>query len=263
MLRAELASLFSRPVALGALVIAVIVGALTLLFLVWAGNQGGMQLNGQSAASMVDQTPAGALGYALRVRNFFVLPILLVLATAGMISTELSDNTLRETLVRPVPRWSVLLARLSALNALAAATLALTWIVAFVGGVALYGSPGDIGQVTLGYLASWASDLGLICVAMAVSVFLRSAGGVVVAVILGLMLDLALRTGARAVGMISQMVRQSAGAPEEEPLLLGNALACWEGWKDGFAPEPFAGLAFLIAVCLAITFWRFERLQVS
>jgi ABC-2 type transport system permease protein len=191
-----------------------------------------------------------------------VLPLFLLLSAAGAVAGEHKDRTLRELLVRPVPRWSVLAAKLVALSLLSAVTLVLTLVPSLGLGVLMWGAapvagqPG-IGPVVLGYAASFLSDVGLLAVAMLVSLFVGSVGGVVVAMTLLLMADLAIR------GVLN--LAASFGAESAASLLpwtLGNALGCWEGWKDGWEPARFVALAALVTISCGLGIARFARMDV-
>jgi len=198
-------------------------------------------------------------GWSLTVRNFFVLPLLLIFAAASTLATEQADHTLREVLVRGVSRWSVLMSKLAALLSLSGVSLLITFALSAGGGRLLFGaSEGEPLRLIGGYAASWGSDLGLLALTLLVSCFLRSAGGVVVTLMLMLMLDLALRAGLGVLGMAGM-----ENAAELAALLPGSALGCWEGWKaEAWEAEPFVGLAILVAVCLGGALARFQRMDV-
>lgn len=260
MIRVESRAVLTRGAGLAALVVGLLVGVGAVLV---AKAVQGMAVqvtdaNGlaQQAFSQFNGVESGA--WALRARNFFVLPLFLLLVTGSTLSGELADHTLREQLVRPVPRWAVLLAKLSALMVLSAATLALTGLPAVLGGTALFGAGEGHGRLALGYLASLASDLGLVSLGLLVGTFVRGAGGVVVAVIGLLMADLA----ARGAFKLASMVLNQVALGEAAAWLPGAALAAWEGWRDGFEWGPFGGLTLLIGLCLGGTLWRLHRMDV-
>jgi ABC-type transport system involved in multi-copper enzyme maturation permease subunit len=258
MVVAELRAVFGRASGLGALALSLAVAALVVLGMFWGqGQLGEMQVNGMDLSSLMDLSAHGAAGYALGLRNLFILPMLIVLATASALTGEVAGRTLREDLVRPVPRWSVLAAKLLALLTLSVLTLVGTWLVAVLGGAAVSGGEfGALGAVTLGYLACCLSDLGLITLTMAVACFMRTVGGVVVSVVLGLMLDLGLRTVFKLAGMIGL-----DGAQSVAQLMPGEALACWEGWKSGWVVESFVGLAVLTISTMLVSVLRFQRMD--
>ena len=228
--------------------------------------------NGMPIEQMLDLSAVGVLDWTLTARNAFLLPALLVLATAASVSGELRDNTLRAVLCRPVSRVSVIAAKLSALSVLSLVSLLLSFVPGLIAGLSLYGSPeaagaslagtpDDVGfgAIALGYAASWLSDLGLIAMTLAISVFLRNVGGVVVLLVLYLMIDKAFGLMLKGLGVIG--VESAATVQKYLP---GNALACWEGWNsmDGWDVNQFAALALLFVVTLGTSLVRFQRMDV-
>ena len=152
-------------------------------------------MNGQACTNFLQTDAVGASGYALFVRNFFVLPMLLFLATASSVAGERANGTLRELVVRPVPRWSILAAKTVALWALSIFTLVGTFLASILLGWAIFAEPaagaaaGSVVRVFLGYAASFVSDVALIALGLALATFMRSVGGVVVSLLLLLMVD--------------------------------------------------------------------------
>lgn len=267
MMLAELTAVFRRGSGMAAVGVAVAVGMVVAGGMYGiAGYMESAQVNGLPVSSMVDSSMRGVAGWALKGRNLFVLPMLLVLATASTVSGELGDQTLREILVRPVPRWSVVFSKLFSLWTLSAVTLLATLVPALVLGATAFGTEGmfeaeaNLDQLLLGYAASWLSDIGLIVLAFAVSSFLRSVGGVVVIVVLFLMVDTAARGVLAGVGALANMPSASNLAE----MLPGAALACWEGWNatGGFEWQPFAGLGALVVLGLGVTMVRWTRMDV-
>lgn len=258
--KAEARAIYGRPSAKLAVVVALICGVGVLLALQWlSGQAANIEANGNPVTQMVEFSGPAAAGWGLRVRNFFVLPLVLLLATASSFAGELGDQTLREALVRPVPRWWILLSKTLVLASLAALTLVITLVPAFGGGAALFGMEGPTGwvDVLLGYGASLLSDLGLIALGLLASTFVRSVGGVVVSMMLILMGDM----GARAVlkGMSWLGADWADGVGRALP---GNALACWEGWTGDWDPWSFVGLALLLLVGFGGAWVRFSRMDV-
>ena len=63
-------------------------------------TSGSVTVKGADLSQMVTVSGPDAAAWALRIRHFFVLPMLLLLATAGAFAGELADHTMRERLVR-------------------------------------------------------------------------------------------------------------------------------------------------------------------
>jgi len=258
MLIAEIKLVFRRPTGLAVLAVGLIVGVVLVASLQLLKTK--LQVSTDQMANvgqMLKYSAGDAAGWALRARNFFVLPLFLLLATGNALATEREDHTLRELLVRPVPRWSVVTVKFLALLVLSLASLVASLLPALLGGFVLYGQAGPIVDVLIGYAASLLSDAGLIALGLLAGTLVRGAGGVVVSVIGLLMVDL----GGR--GFL--WVLSKVGLPEADSLrqvMPGEALAAWEGWSDGFQWQPFAGLVLLIAVALGLTLWRVARMDV-
>lgn len=258
MVQAELQAVFRRGSGKGALIASLLVSFAVVAFLKWVAIKNG---EGAQAPALIDLSLVGALGTALRARNFFIIPLFLVLGVGATVADEMHDNTLREVLVRPVSRISVLGAKLIALVALSGATLLLTFLPTLALGALALGADGSPADVSLGYLAAWASDLGLIAITLVPAVFLRGSGAVVLGVVLTLIADFTLRYAFKAIGAIAEKFGQEELAKLDEVAAWfpGQALACWEGWKDGFNPAQFGGLALLTALCIAVATARFLR----
>ena len=268
MVLAELRKVFTRGSGYAALAIALFVG-LAAVFGYWnisRMGEGDLSVNGTPLSQIVTASGVEVSGWALWARNFFVLPLFLLLAAASSLGGELGDRTLRELVVRPVSRWSVLAAKLAALSTLSAATLLLTLLPSLGLGTALFGLQGpaagagapEVSSLLMGYAASFLSDVGLLSIAMASSLVMPSVGGTLVAVVLLLMID----KGAGLLLKLLEMVGVTQAA-QFVPFTLGHALACWEGWKGGeWEPTSFIGLGVLISACFTIAMVRFQRMDV-
>lgn len=269
MVTAELRMVFSRGSGLGAVVISLAIGVVTVAVMYWVhGNVGDAQINSAPVGDFIRFSGPDCAGWALAARNFFILPLLLLLATGSTLAGELGDSTLREVLVRPVSRWSVLLAKLIALMSLSAVTLSAALLPSLIGGGGLFGMEGPTVDLLLGYAASMGTDLGIISFGLLASTMVRSVGGVVVSVILLLIFDGGARLLLWGREKLLDMLRASQGdytetAVHYSQLLPGAALDCWKGWSDGWAWEPFAGLTVLIVLCLTVTLVRFSRMDVA
>jgi ABC-type transport system involved in multi-copper enzyme maturation permease subunit len=260
MVAAELRVVFGRASGRLALGVALAVGLLAVALMYAAHEYGGSaQANGTPVSSLVSFSAADCASWALRGRNFFVLPLVLLLAGASALGGELADHTARELLVRPVSRPSVVLAKLAALAVLSLATLGATFVPALVGGGALFGFTGDLlPQLMLGYLASWGRDLGLLSLVFLCSTFVTSVGTAVVVVVLFLFADFGARMLLKLLGVMGV-----AGAETIGQFLPGAALDAWEHWNTGWMWEPFLGLFVLTAVAIAATIARVNRMDVA
>lgn len=269
MVRAELHAVFARGSGLGAVMVSLAIGVVTVAVMFWVhGNVGDAQINSAPVGDFIRFSGPDCAGWALAARNFLILPLLLLLATGSTLAGELSDSSLREVLVRPVSRGSVLLAKLIALLTLSAVSLLAALMPSLLGGAALFGMEGPIVDLLLGYAASLGTDLGIISFGLLASTVVRSVGGVVVSVVLLLIFDGGARLLLWGREKLLDMMRATQGdyteaAVHYSQLLPGAALDCWKGWSDGWAWEPFAGLVVLIVLCLTVTMARFSRMDVA
>lgn len=262
MVWAELRKVYTRGSGLGAIIVAGLVGFVAVGAM-WEvrGWQDGASMNGVPVSQMVSFSGISAAGWALQLRNFFVLPMLLLLATASAVAGEYSERTLRELTVRPVSRWSILAAKAIALSILSLTTLVLSLAPPLVIGTGVFGLSAEGGPAIQnllgGYAASFLSDLGLITIGMLASLFVSSVGGVVVTVVLVLMAD-------RGIWLVLQAAKMFKVQAAESLVqwTLVNALGCWEGWKDGWVPAQFAALALIIVVTASASVLRFSRMDV-
>jgi ABC-type transport system involved in multi-copper enzyme maturation permease subunit len=258
MVAAEVRVVFGRASGRLALAVALTVGVLAVALMYAAHEYGGsVQANG--APVLFSFSATDCAGWALRGRNFFVLPLVLLLAGASALGGELGDHTLRELLVRPVSRPAVVLAKLVALAVLSLATLLLTFVPALVGGGVFFGFTGEtVPPLLLGYLASWGRDLALVSLAFLCSTFVTSVGTAVVVVVLVLMADFAARMLLKLLGAVGV-----AQASAIEPLLPGAALDAYEQWSTGWTWQPIVGLVVLTVVALGATIVRVNRADVA
>ncbi|MEY3209847.1 MAG: family transporter protein [Pseudomonadota bacterium] len=258
MVAAELRKLLSRASGVVMLVISVLLPILVFA-LAKAVESGGASVsaNGQPVTSLLSLEGPKLLGYMLTARNFFVLPLFLVMVSAQLVAEERANFTLRALLALPNARWRVLLAKYTALLTLAALSIAGSLGVGGPLCFVFVTGPAELAAwqgVALGWVASLASDAGLIALTLLISTFSSSVAGVLVGVILGLMADLAIRGLLQIAGMLKLFPTDQLAA-----LMPGRALAAWEGYADGWDPWAFLGLGLLTLGCLAVATFRFQR----
>ena len=206
-----------------------------------------------------------AAGWALSLRNFFVLPLLLTHATAASLAGDGADRTLREVMLAPVARVRVLAARLAALAALAAICTVLTLLTSLLPGAVLFGAGEPVGRLLLGYVASFASDLGLLAAAACIALWVRSTTGTVLALAFGLALDLALQGALRAAGGLAAMGVPTALASAQAlaPYTFGAGLSVWEEWETGLQGAGFASLAVWATAFVLLAVSRIRHTEVG
>lgn len=258
--RVELSTVLRRRSGLVALLVSAIVGVFAVVAMGATQNMatsGSVTVQGADLSQMVTVSGPDAAAWALRIRHFFVLPMLLLLATAGAFAGELADHTMRERLVRAVPRWLVLLVKLSALWALSALSLIATFVLAIVGGVVRFGVDGPWQDLLLAFVASAFSDLGVIALGLLLATLFRGAAGVVVGGLMVLLADFALRMLLTFLGYVG--LQEPAALI---PFLPGSALACWQGMDHGWSMQPFLALGVFVSLCLGFALVRFQRMDI-
>lgn len=255
---AELRKLLSRGLAQLGFVVALLLGAFAVVALnVVLEAQGGITINRSPAGDLIQPDVATALHWALTARNFVFMPPVLLTLTAMCLAGEWQDRTLRPLVLRPVPRWSVIVAKVAALWSWSFLTLCLTYGAAFLGGLAVLPHELPVEPVTWGFLATALADLGLILIGLLVGTALQSVPAVIVATLLFLLADRALwlaLQGAQLFGYVS--------AARLAELLPGTALGAWRGYDSAWNPEAFVALAALLILTGVVTLWRFERADV-
>lgn len=273
--RAETTKLFTRSSARAGLLVAALVALAALLMLWWVSSSA-MVVNGAAVSEILVETrnAPGALRWGLLTRNFFVLRAFLILVGAQAVAGELQARTLREDLLRPVPRWAVVAAKWGALATWIAATLGVAWVVGALGGSLLLGTGGPWGEVALGYVATWACDVGFASLVMAISLAVRGVAGTVMGVFLFLVLDTFLGWGLRVLEWAAgiDVIRQSAGAlawvldvvAKANPWLPSSAFAAWRGVSPDlpWVWQSFVALLLVTAVAMIATERQLARLDV-
>ncbi|MFH1464625.1 MAG: ABC transporter permease [Pseudomonadota bacterium] len=258
MFLAELRKTLLRGSGIAALVVAALIAALVVGVPAAARHYfGDAVINGAPLSQVLQIDGASLLAAALWARNLFLLQLVLLWAASATFAGEWRDHTLRELVVRPVPRWAVLAAKLGALSVLSALTLVVTAVVASSLAALLFGTGGDWGHVLLGYLASWGSDLGLFALGILASLLIRNVAGVVVVVVLFLVLDLGVRLALKAIGALGVEVASTIAH-----FMPGDAMWAWVGYKGDWDWVSVAGLGVLLIVCLALSVWRMMRTDV-
>jgi len=258
---AEWRKLLSRGSARLGVVLSIAIPLVTVILLhgveTWQNQNLGSQQGAMSVGIHVDA--AASLGWALKARNFFILPLILIWISAQTLGGEVKDGTLRPVLLRPVSRLRVLAGRALALAGYAGLTLALTAVVAAVLGVPVLGldSDGDLGRVLLAYVAGWGSDVALIGLGLAVSCFVPATAGTVVVTALVLLIDGLARAGLGGAAMFG-----ASGTDAIARFLPGSALAAWEGFASAWDPVAFAGLALWTVAAYGLAAWRFQRMDI-
>lgn len=270
---AETVKLFSRTTARLGLVLLVILGAAPPLLVlagkvaVWAA--GIEDFNGVPVGDTFDLPAPVAMAWALKLRNFFVVKAFLIMIGAQVFASEYQSHTLREDLLRPVPRWAVLLAKWLAMVSWVGATAMLAWLLATLLGGVLYGFEGDMQSPVLGFFASILADAGFAALVLAIAVLTRSVvltiGGVFLFEIMDYALDWGLWLLQQASMIPHEYARTAAEvAGEAYPWMPFSAFGAWRGYAAGepWVWQAFVSLGVITVVALALAQVVFRRLDV-
>ncbi|MEQ1507560.1 MAG: ABC transporter permease [Myxococcota bacterium] len=262
---AETRKLLSRPLARVGIVLSIGLGA-AAPFLLWMAAHSGIQVNESDLGASIDLSAPGALKAAMYLRNLLAAQIVLSVLAAASFAGELQTHTLREDLVRPVPRWAVLAAKWAALCG---------WsVVSIVGqvavGTAVGAAFGPTGQaawsdVLLGYLATAVAEFSVAAVALAASVWIRSVSGAVTGLVLVLLFE-RLATWA-GWGLRSLIAGFGGAVPRVFELLPFTPSSAWSGWAELSVGAPpswqiWVALVGWTAIAVIVAERRFARMDI-
>jgi len=183
LLRAESVKLLSRASARLGLLVALAVGLLGPLALAALANSG-MVVNGAQLSETLQASAPLAARWSLVIRNLWLMQAFVLLLATQSFAGELNARTLREDLVRPVPRTAVILAKFGAVALWVGLSLLVQYLASTVTGLLFFGTGGPWRDVALGYLGSFAGDVSFAAVAFAVATVVRSVTGSLVGMLL-------------------------------------------------------------------------------
>lgn len=268
LVEAEIRKLFSRLPAKVGLVLALLVG------LGVPSLQGGWQLFGVyvikadvSRMSAVD--PAWLMYVTLFMRNLFLMRVILIVLGSLLFAGEFQSRTLREDLLRPVTRTSVLLAKWAALVAYCFVNLGLTLIPGSLIAVIGYGTGGDWADTTLRYASTFLADAGFCSLVLLIAIASRSVPGTIAGMFLFYLTDLAAGAALSVLASFPSIPMQEqvrAALLGVKPFMPSAAFAAWNGgalWSaDSWTWQSFTSLALITLVSLVIADQVFRRMDV-
>jgi ABC-type transport system involved in multi-copper enzyme maturation permease subunit len=194
----------------------------------------------------------------------FVL-VLVALSFAG----EYQARTIREDLVRPVPRWTVPISKWLAVGTWSLASLVVTLVFGGLLSVIVFGTGGDWGQILLGYGTAVLADLGFASLALFIAVASRSVAGTVAGVLAYIVLDWVIGKVLWIVSVIASAFPVELGTVLEraillQPFLPSSAFGAWEGFYASVDWDwrNFASLGVITLVCMVLSERLFHRLDV-
>ena len=263
--QAETNKLLSRMSARAGLIVATLIGLALPAFLYMLVHSG-MVMNGAEVSdSLAADAPKG-IAWALNVRNFFILRAFIIMLGALSLAGEYRARTLREDLLRPIPRWSLLWAKWSALSTWIVLTLGLTWIMSSVLGLILFGTAGSWKDPVLAYLVTGLCDVGFAALVLAMAVLIRSIAATIIGVFLFLVFDTFLGWGLTLVSWVGGMTELPWAlefAVEARPWLPSSAFGVWYGFAGGdpWVWQNFAALGVVTGLSVVVATAVFQRID--
>lgn len=312
--QAETERLFRRATAIAGLVLSGIFGLGGPLFILlinvaviapsrtWLVEQGAVDAQAALAEGPQLLTWAEAVQATYWVRNFMFLPILIFLLGGLSMASEFVARTTREDVLRPVPRWALLLGKWLALATWIIAATALSGGVASLVGLVLCGGlqaePGawDAIAGASGWAwfsgSAWAvwtyvsgpaqqigytlvTDFGFATLALALAVLTRSVAATVASLVMVFVIQVGVSFGFIVVNnqVVRQILEQQAPwmTAETRDLLFAwiDFLSRWQPpFVIGMCPltevtwQSFVTLGVITLGSLALGLVRFETMDV-
>ncbi|MBX2803427.1 MAG: ABC transporter permease [Myxococcales bacterium] len=220
-----------------------------------------VEVNGNAVG--IDTSPANGVRWSLMVRNFYIAQAFVLLLASVSFAGEFQARSLREDLVRPVPRWALLLAKWGAVGVWAAAGLVVQWLVAVLVSFLALSGTGEAAwsDVFLGFLSTWITDMGFAAVVFAVATLTRTVAGTITSVFLFLVLErvvswsLTIGKGLRD-SLTPDLTEQIPAAIDwmlaAGPYLPSNGWAVWSELANGVDPSWQAWLVLVLTTTIGI-----------
>ncbi len=279
LVRAEFVKLSTRSsvrLTMGALVLV----ALFTPLLMWGVTQM-MEVSAEAKEAGVDPLNfelSRVLSTTLAIRNFFLFRAGLIAVVAVSFAGEFVARTLREDLVRPVARSTVLAAKWGAIQVLVLLATVVPFVVSGLVGAVLFGVQGDLRETLLSWALTWLGDVGFATLVIAISTVLRSVPGTIGGVFLYWVVDRALgwflwgvekgRSFLNALLEAWKMTELRGLLDKMEqarPWLPSSAFdVYWEQGIEGpIVWQSFAALALYTVLSYGVAAWVFHRIDVD
>ena len=271
---AETRKLFSRSSARFGLAFAVFVGlgvplgrGILRLIEMRIGSSLAASDPSAGAPSYAPIDPAYVVYATLWLRNFFFMRIILIMMGALTMAGEFQARTLREDVLRPVPRSAVFAAKWLALVAWIGATLLLTYSSASLLSLVAWGTSGSWLETTEGFVATLVCDSAFAVLVLMTAIALRSVAGTMVAMFLFYFVNVAIGFGLLLVANLPISAIPEWGrdaATKAGPWLPSSAYDAWTGANPyaDWSWQGFVSLGILFVVSWAIADRVFARVDV-
>ena len=189
MWQVEFRKLMSRTSARAGLVLLMAMSMFPVLVLYYLDGAEA-QFNGVPMSEMWEGNAPKALLWTLSaMHRFAIMPAFIALLGALSFAGELQGKTLREDLLRPVSRMSVLLTKWAALSTYIALATLLSWLVCGVFSTILFGTEGDWSMAIQAWSISVVCDCGFAALVLLVTVLVRSVASTIIGVVLFVVFD--------------------------------------------------------------------------
>ncbi len=265
--QAETIKLLSRTSARLGLIAAIVLGLLVPLVLYWLGNAG-MQMNGAEVADTLGADAPTALNWSLRFVHWsFIMRAFVILLGTLSVAGEFSAKTLREDLLRPVPRVGVLMAKWAALTTWIGLFLGILWLISAVLALILFGSDGGWRDPATAYLVAGLCNVSFAGLVLAIAVCVRSVAISIVGVFLFLVLNTFVGWGLTVASWVSEMAEMPWAlefAVQARPWLPSSAWGAWYGFAVGepWIWQNFAAMGLITAVVAVVAAAVFEWIDI-
>ncbi len=267
MWQVEFRKLMSRTSARFGLVLFMAMSMLPALVLFYLDGAEA-EFNGTPMSEMWQGTAPKALLWTLTaMHRLAVMPAFIALLGALSFAGELQGKTLREDLLRPVPRVSVLLTKWAALCTYIALGTLLAWLVCGVFSVILFGTEGEWLPAVQAWCVSVICDSGFAAIVLLVATLVRTVASTIIGVVLFVVFDTVLGWGLSLISMVGQAMEAPAAleiAIQARPWLPSSALGMWStfGGAEPWVWQNAAALAGITLVSLGLAVQRFNRMDV-
>jgi ABC-2 type transport system permease protein len=264
--RAETLKLLSRLSARTALLVCVALGLAGPALLYSIGSSE-MVINGRPVTETLTLTsPEGSI-WTLHVRNFFLMRIFIIMVAALSFAGEFSTRTLREDLIRPVPRWSILTAKWGALMTWIGLTVLIPWTLSSLLGVPLFGLEGTWREVSIGYALTWITDSSFCMLVLLIATLMRSVAGTIVGVFLFMIFDTFFGWGLYLMASLGSFFELPAAVQlvvEAHPWLPSAAYGLWSSYSPDqpLLWESMVALGLYTVLCFGLANLVFSRTDV-
>ena len=254
---AEFWKLQSRSFARAAWVALTALGVGVVLFMNLMGDAT-LEVNG--AQSVLDLSVQSGVRRALFVRTFFFSQAAILVLGASALAGEYQARTLREDLLRPVPRWAVLLAKWVALAGWSAISLVLQLVVVAIVALIALGGPTELTwqNVLLAHIAAWVAEVSVAAVALMVAAITRSVQLTIAGTFLFLVIERVVGGVMSGAATFLQDVDQTPAFArtllELTPYLPSHAWAVWQQVAAGQPPvvESWVSLVLITVVSAVV-----------